>query len=531
MNKKFIFLFSFLPTLLFAQQEVTFPDDFQTNALDGKEVTITNTLTLSNNFSYMTGSVTFSVGLLWTPTEKNLPGIEMFTQQNEANRQNQLTVKAGEFSFIDAGGTCRIGQTIKGMTGKASYSNGKYTLTLTKKPELNGNNRPTSCTTSEPYNLKVVSFNVEHFNASGVNFSTQLNKVSLALNALQADVYALAEIEGNAGLEALCGRLNEMNGTEKYKFRSPGNRIDGMTAFIYDSEKVTPVAAITTNNLADNYLPYRKVAQGFQLLGNEERVIVCCNHWKAKTAGSNVPAIYQDTGDGQATYNARRVQEAEATLTFLENIKEIYNDPDVLVVGDLNAYTSEDPIRVLKEGGLKNLLSRYAPESYSYAYYSNGSYAVGYLDHSFSTASLESQVVDAKTFHINADEPDKLSIKNKEHQPDNMYRCSDHNPIVTFLNLGGKETSIMNNQVSALSPIVLAGNPKSGNLMLTFTSLSHHMSRVEVISINGELKRAHNLSGKSSVFNLPLRGLSQGIYLIRVFDEQRNTYICKFIIP
>lgn len=529
MNKRIFFLLSFLPALLFAQQEVVFPDDFQTDALNGKEVTITNTLTLSNNYSYQTGSITLSVGLLWTPTEKNLPGVEMFAEQNEANRKNQLTVKAGAFSFIDSDATCRIGQTITGVTGKASYSSGKYTLTLTKKPEFTGNERPTSCTTSEPYNMKVVSFNTEHFNASGANFDTQLNKISLALNALQADVYALAEIEGSAGLEALRNRLNTMNGTEKYQIRTPGNYSEAMTAFIYDSEKVIPVAALSMNKLANNYLPYRKVAQGFQLLSNGERVIICCNHWKAKTSTNKTDGD-QDQGDGQATFNARRVQEAEATLAFLEEIKKTYNDPDVLVVGDLNAYTREDPIRILEEGGLKNQLTRYAPQSYSYAYYSNGSYAVGYLDHSLVTASLESQVVDAKVFHINADEPDKLSLKNKDHQPNNMYRCSDHNPIVTFLNLSKQETGIEDALASSLSPIILSGNPSSGSVEVSFASYAHYMTRIELISINGEIKSAYRLPGYYTTFTLPLADLAKGIYLIRVFDEQGSTYICKFII-
>lgn len=71
--------------------------------------------------------------------------------------------KARLLPYVDADGTCRIGQTIEGLTGKASYSNGTYTITLTRKPEFKGNERPTSCDTPETYNLKVVSFNLEHF--------------------------------------------------------------------------------------------------------------------------------------------------------------------------------------------------------------------------------------------------------------------------------------------------------------------------------------------------------------------------------
>lgn len=155
------------------------------------------------------------------------------------------------------------------------------------------------------------------------------------------------EVEGAAGLEELCQLLNRNCNTQKYKTRYYKDNVQGMACFIYNSDAVTPVGAISLNKLADNYLPERKTAQGFQLNSNQERFILCCNHWKSKS-GSNVPEQYKDKGDGQGAYNPRRVQEAEATLKFIEEITKTYNDPDVLVVGDLNAYTCEDPIRTLE---------------------------------------------------------------------------------------------------------------------------------------------------------------------------------------
>ena len=140
------------------------------------------------------------------------------------------------------------------------------------------------------------------------------------------------EVEGAAGLEELCQLLNRNCNTQKYKTRYYKDNVQGMACFIYNSDAVTPVGAISLNKLADNYLPERKTAQGFQLNSNQERFILCCNHWKSKS-GSNVPEQYKDKGDGQGAYNPRRVQEAEATLKFIKEITKTYNDPDVLVVG------------------------------------------------------------------------------------------------------------------------------------------------------------------------------------------------------
>ena len=527
MKAQLLLILHFLPALLFAQQEVRFPDDFKTSALDGKEVTITNTLTLTNNYNYTYGSITLSNGQLWTPTEKHQPGADMFSQENKANQENQITVKQGAFSFTDANATCRIGQTVERLTGTASYSNGTYTLTLTRKPNFKENERPTSCNINETYNLKVASFNLEHLNKSASTYNIKLNKVALALQALQADIYALVEVEGAAGLEELCQLLNENCDTQKYKTRYYRDNVQGMACFIYNSETVTHVGAISPNKLADNYLPDRKTAQGFQLNSNRERFILCCNHWKSKS-GTNVPEQYKDKGDGQGAYNPRRVQEAEATLRFIEEIKKTYNDPDVLVVGDLNAYTCEDPIRTLEDGGLINLLTAYAPNEYSYAFFSNGSYATGYLDHSLATSTLEQQVVYACPFRINADEPQRIDIDQNGVQTDNMYRCSDHSPIVTFINLESSSTGI--EDVGTSQPAIrLTGDPRSGYLTLMSST---ELTRVEIVSSSGQTIASHDTAGNTEKrFNLPVKGLAHGFYLIRAYDAQSCCATCKVVLP
>lgn len=155
MKRPLLLLLNLIPILLFAQQPVIFPDDFKTSALNGKEVTITNTLTLTNNYSYTYGTLTFSNGQLWTPTEKFEPGVDMFNQKNLENQKNQLTVKQGSFPIVDADGTCRIGQTIEGLTGKASYSNGTYTHHPDPEiPNSKATNAPSPATPRKSYNLE-----------------------------------------------------------------------------------------------------------------------------------------------------------------------------------------------------------------------------------------------------------------------------------------------------------------------------------------------------------------------------------------
>jgi len=117
---------------------------------------------------------------------------------------------------------------------------------------------------------------------------------------------------------------------------------------------------------------------------------------------------------------------------------EIDGDPDVLVVGDMNAYSMEDPIKVYTNNGLVNQLKRYSPSDYSYVFSGN----VGYLDHSLATANLSQQVTGARPWHINADEPSYFEYSYTTYYSADPYRCSDHDPIVTGLSLGTNGTGI-----------------------------------------------------------------------------------------
>ncbi|MDR1005102.1 MAG: T9SS type A sorting domain-containing protein [Prevotellaceae bacterium] len=522
MNKHLLLLLLLLPAGMFAQQQVTFPDDFLPDALNGKEVTITNTLTLTNNYNYYTGDITLSNGMLWIPTEKNLPDKAMFAEKNAENKANQLTVYNGKFSFVDADGTCRIGQTVTGITGTVKYSNGKYTLTLTQEPQFTGNPRPTEITTEEAYNVKVASFNIEHFNAKE---EVQRTKVSLSLKALNADIYALTEVQGNGALHVLCDSLNKFFPDNTYLcVDNTSNTTSDMCAFIYNAAKMDVYGSFQRNKLAlwngNPYLDYRKVAQAFTLRSNNERFIVCLNHWKAKDGDG-------DTQDGQSGSVAKRMIEAEATLRFIEEMKTTFDDPDVLIVGDLNSYTKEDPIRTLDEGGMFNQLQKYAPTEYSYAYHDNslGYYAVGYLDHSFANSSMDAQIVDARPFRINADEPQKLDIGQPNVQPDNMYRCSDHNPIVTFINLPDNSTGI-HSPTATEATVRLSGNPHDGYLNIE----SHEpLTRIEVMQTNGQPVAAYRASNRT--FTLPVEGLPGGIYLIRIRNDKGEQTTLKTVLP
>ena len=131
-------------------------------------------------------------------------------------------------------------------------------------------------------------------------------------------------------------------------------------------------------------------------------------------------------------------------------------DPDVLLLGDFNSYSKEDPVTTLEAGGYTDLAaSLLGPGSYSYLF--DGQ--LGHLDYGFASASLAPQVTGIGNWHINADEVDLFDYNDEvfdspgeatfEEKPDGSalvpprvvfqpgtpYRASDHDPVLVGLDL------------------------------------------------------------------------------------------------
>jgi hypothetical protein len=148
-----------------------------------------------------------------------------------------------------------------------------------------------------------------------------------------------------------------------------------------------------------------------------------------------------DTGDGQGNCNNTRTAAAAALAAWLATDPTDSGDPDFLIIGDLNAYTFEDPIRTLTTSGYTNLVRQYGGlTAYSYVFSGES----GYLDHALATTSLASQVTGVTEWHINPDEPVALDY-NTEFKTANQvntfydsgpYKSSDHDPVIVGLRFG-----------------------------------------------------------------------------------------------
>ena len=161
-------------------------------------------------------------------------------------------------------------------------------------------------------------------------------------------------------------------------------------------------------------------------------------------AGAN--PLDLDQGDGQGANNYSRTQQSQALAVWLATFPTGDSDPDILIIGNLNAFAKEDPIASLVTAGYTNLTERDEGAT-GFTFSINGQW--GQLDHALATASLAPLVNRAESWHSSSPEPGILDynqeFKNANQQLMNSgatpWRFSDHDPILIGINLNSPSRS------------------------------------------------------------------------------------------
>jgi predicted extracellular nuclease len=357
---------------------------------------------------------------------------------------------------------------------------------------LPANPRPAP-TAVVPGRLKVAAFNLlNYYNTFGIaactngiggsatdcrgadgvaEFDRQWPKTVAAIIGTGADVIALSELEndgyaGTSAIQDLVDKLNAATAPGSYAFVDADRRTGVVNALgvdairvglLYKPAKVEPVgqtAALRTGafgiftissapGTAQRNRP--ALAQAFEEVANGgARFIVVANHLKSKgrPCDDNLAPVGPDPDarDGQGNCNLTRTQAARDLATWLAADPTGTGDPDVLIVGDLNAYARETPVTTLTAAGYVDLI-QWSGGALSYSYVFDGQW--GYLDHALASPSLAAQVGGALGWQINADEPNVLDYRTSFKSAGQavslyaagVYRASDHDPTVVGLDL------------------------------------------------------------------------------------------------
>lgn len=440
-------------------------------AYEGMLVSLDQTLVVTNNYGLgRYGEVELATERLYQGTQVALPG-DAANAVEAANLTKKILLDDGSTAQnsdptaypapgLSAENTLRTGDTVNAVTGVVTYSFSTYRIHPTVTPQFIATNaREDAPEQSEEADLRIASFNVlNYFNGDGQGggfptsrgadseeeFVRQEAKLVSAISAMQADVVGLMEIENDgfgefSAIASLVNALNDADSANNYAFVDFNVAQIGTdeitTALIYRADKVEEVgtAAITTDYPFD-YSNRAPIAQSFKSLSTDEVFTVSVAHLKSK--GSCGDDNNDDLGDGQGCWNEIRTEAADAFTDWLDNKPTGVDDEDIILVGDMNAYAMEDPIRKFDEKGYKNVVAELDGDTLSYSYSFSG--RAGSLDHALATESLLSKVVAANDWHINADEPIvldyNLEYKSEGHQStlyaEGPYRASDHDPVI-----------------------------------------------------------------------------------------------------
>lgn len=467
-----------LPTPANINLPVSSLDQFE--AIEGMSLVIHQTLTVNETYQLgRYGQVLLANGRLQQPTNVVAPGAPALAMQAQ-NNLNKLTLDdASNLQNTDpvifpapglsASNTLRSGDTLSDLRGVMSYDFGLYRILPTEAPHfVHTNLRTAAPEVHANANLKIASFNVLNFfngnghgggfpTARGANtaaeFARQKAKIVSALIGLNADVIGLLEIENDgfdtySAIEELTVALNSAMNTNVWHYINPGLSQIGTDAIavglVYRADRATAIGntAILDSSIEPLFIDTKNrpsLAQSFRATQGRGIITVAINHLKSKGSDCNDLGDV-DTGDGQGNCNLTRTQAAQALVHWLSQHPTGVVDSDYLIIGDLNAYAQEDPITTITNLGYTDLINQFGGDG-AYSYVFDGQ--SGYLDHGLASHALTPQVLLAKDWHINADEPISLDYNTEfksaaqviNFYAADAYRSSDHDPLVISLKL------------------------------------------------------------------------------------------------
>jgi hypothetical protein len=464
---------------------------------EGMLVTVSNKLVITEMFQLdRFNEIKLASERFYQYTQQNVPNTQGYADYLDLVDRSTITYDDGlatqnnDIRLLDGFQNwpvtpIRMGDSVTSLTGVLYYSFSLYRLISTADGTVSfvsENPRPLAPALNG--DLKIATLNVLNFFTtldigtaktsngndprgadSQTEFDRQLEKLVTTLLEMDADIFALIEIEndflpgspGNA-LEFLTDALNSATASGTYDWVDPGQQyVDSSDAisngFIQKTSIMVDGVAIlndavvesldgnllnqdSSGTLFDGPSTNRaSLAATFTIIGSANCITIANNHFKSK--GGTGTGADADQNDGAASFNNRRLLAAKALDQWLDTDPTGSACENIAIVGDLNSYAKEDPVRYLTDTTFNpNAKFReiFVNPEIQYSYVFDG--MIGTLDYVFVNAALAPLVVDAKKWHINEDEPDALDYNldfgrlATYFDGSNAARNSDHSPVL-----------------------------------------------------------------------------------------------------
>ena len=499
-----------------AAVELSMPYELDLETVEGMVVSVTDATVTSTNNLWRYGEIVVSDTIKRQPSDVAAPLSEAYTAAEEASETSLLTIEDNSssqypdalnyfptFSYANA---IRIGDSVS-AAGPLNYSFGTYRINPSDVIEVTSSREANPVVTEG--NLSIATFNVlNYFNgevdANGdvnfdydenrgaddeVAFELQQGRIVEAIVNLNADVVGLMEIENDgfgedSAIQSLVNAINaELGETEQYSFiaTSDGSEIgtDTITVgLLYKATVVTPendamVVAMPEQQIDEDSLARMRpsLLQSFVHTESSKSFLVAVNHFKSKGGQCSEDAVEvpSEITTVQGSCNALRVS---AAITLGNALSDESLPERKVILGDLNAYSAEDPVAVLTdytpesrgytittavntgmdEGvsvevessfGYRNLAEEFDVEGFSYWFY--GTEQVGSLDHVLASEAMLADAIDGTHWNINSVEAYQLQYDQalRYYADEDGYaftdvgpfRSSDHDPFIATFDL------------------------------------------------------------------------------------------------
>lgn len=419
-------------------------------ALEGMRLEFAAPLSLTDHYEMYHGEWTVSSGPpLRLPTEDAAPGADADVLARE-NRERSIGIVLPGPDLP----ALPVGAIVKQVRGVLGRHDQQQRLLLETTPRAEAPN-PDAIEPPAEGRLRIVSLNLlNYFNGDGQGggfptargakspsgFQAQQQRTAAAIERLQPHLLGVQELEndGFGPLGAAQSLLDLLNrtGSADWAFIDPGVGTVGedviTVGLFYRQQLLEPVGqAELLRGPPFDALSRVPMAQLFRMRSSGASLLVAVNHLKSKgrcpDGGPNA-----DAGDGQGCWNRARVDAVNALLPWLDALAEKSGTRQVLIIGDMNAWRREDPIRIYRERGYVELVEELSGlPQHSFLYFGQR----GTLDYALASPALRAQARHAAIWHINADWPRDLPL------PAPWLRMSDHDPVVVDFEFSQSITS------------------------------------------------------------------------------------------
>ncbi len=425
-------------------------DNAARESLEGMRIHVDETLTVTDVYRLDKGRFTLSSsGVQYVPTEVVSPGRES-VELLARNRAAALPVQLPDNTGIPA--EMGAGATIDEVTGVLAHDQRGKRLVLQSVPSHTVAALPE--TVPAPTGpLRVVGMNLHnYFNGDGRGqgfptprgaetpdeFRQQRARIGAAIGTLDPDVVAVMELENDGfGPDSAAQDFISLASDATNKAWAVTRPVadntggDAITVGIFyrtdQLQAIGPAETLTGPEFERSRQPQ---AQLFRQLPDGESLLVVINHLKSK---GSCPESGEDADqkDGQGCWNPMRRAAAQKMSAWAKEVAAANGTDNILILGDMNAYRNEDPIRAIREAGFAELVERNTLPDYSFVFAGQH----GTLDYAFASASLVAKADQAFIWHVNAAYPPRMDL------PMPYMGFSDHDPVVVGLRLRHSSTS------------------------------------------------------------------------------------------